>query len=69
MPKREAREPAADNVLKKGRGNDKRKPRTRKPNVVFVDDNNAIVTEGDDPANVPVGSGLWDPRKPDEFSV
>ncbi|KGF14768.1 aspartate 1-decarboxylase [Corynebacterium freneyi] len=42
--------------------------RSRKPHVIFVDENNRIVTEGDDPANVPVGSGLWDPRKPDEFS-
>ncbi|MBD0863394.1 aspartate 1-decarboxylase [Gordonia sp. zg691] len=32
------------------------------PNVVFVDDHNRIVTTGDDPADVPEGSGLLDPR-------
>ena len=32
------------------------------PNVVFVDAQNRIVTTGDDPADVPAGSGLLDPR-------
>ena len=32
------------------------------PNVVFVDDHNRILTTGDDPADVPEGSGLLDPR-------
>ncbi|AFR50543.1 MULTISPECIES: aspartate 1-decarboxylase [unclassified Gordonia (in: high G+C Gram-positive bacteria)] len=32
------------------------------PNVVFVDAQNRIVTTGDDPADVPEGSGLLDPR-------
>ncbi|MGB3699510.1 MAG: aspartate 1-decarboxylase [Gordonia sp. (in: high G+C Gram-positive bacteria)] len=32
------------------------------PHVVFVDENNKVLTEGTDPADVPVGSGLKDPR-------
>ncbi|GAA4682737.1 aspartate 1-decarboxylase [Gordonia humi] len=32
------------------------------PNVVFVDADNRPVTVGDDPADVPEGSGLKDPR-------
>ncbi len=32
------------------------------PHVVFVDEQNRVVTEGTDPANVPDGSGLLDPR-------
>ena len=39
--------------------------RTREPAVVFVDDDNRIVTESPDPANVPEGSGLKNPRKPE----
>lgn len=35
------------------------------PNVVFVDAQNRIVTTGDDPADVPEGSGLLDPRQLD----
>ena len=30
--------------------------------VVFVDENNRVLTEGTDPADVPAGSGLKDPR-------
>ena len=32
------------------------------PSVVFVDADNRALTLGDDPANVPEGSGLKDPR-------
>ena len=32
------------------------------PRVVFVDENNAIVEKGEDPARAPEGSGLIDPR-------
>lgn len=35
------------------------------PKVVFVDAQNRIVTTGDDPADVPEGSGLLDPRQLD----
>lgn len=34
------------------------------PAVVFVDADNRIVTRGVDPADVPAGSGLRDPRTP-----
>lgn len=34
------------------------------PHVVFVDHDNRMLTEGDDPADVPVDSGLLDPRVP-----
>ncbi|MGJ0118106.1 aspartate 1-decarboxylase [Williamsia sp. MIQD14] len=36
---------------------------TYRPHVVFVDDDNRIVTSGADPAHVPAGSGLLDPRE------
>lgn len=36
--------------------------RTFQPNVVFVDGDNKILETGSDPANVPEGSGLKDPR-------
>lgn len=32
------------------------------PAVVFVGDHNCVLTEGSDPADVPAGSGLKDPR-------
>lgn len=32
------------------------------PHVVFVDADNRVLTEGNDPADVPAGSGLLDPR-------
>ncbi len=35
-----------------------------KPRVVFVDGDNRQVSLGDDPADVPVGSGLLNPRFP-----
>ncbi|MCI1255179.1 MULTISPECIES: aspartate 1-decarboxylase [Corynebacterium] len=35
-----------------------------RPRVVFVDEHNRQVTLGDDPADVPVGSGLLNPRFP-----
>lgn len=44
---------------------DEEEARTRKPNVIFVDEHNRMLTEGDDPADVPTGSGLKDPRKPE----
>lgn len=34
------------------------------PRVVFVDEHNRQVSLGDDPADVPVGSGLLNPRFP-----
>ncbi|MFW0788513.1 aspartate 1-decarboxylase [Gordonia sp. CPCC 205333] len=34
------------------------------PHVVFVDAENKVLTEGTDPADVPDGSGLLDPRSP-----
>ncbi|MFW0797568.1 aspartate 1-decarboxylase [Gordonia sp. CPCC 205515] len=39
------------------------------PSVVFVDDHNRVLTTGDDPADVPSGSGLLDPRVPAEAAV
>lgn len=39
--------------------------RTHKPHVIFVDEENKILEQGEDPANVPEGSGLWDPRHPE----
>ncbi|MED5802620.1 aspartate 1-decarboxylase [Gordonia sp. Z-3] len=33
------------------------------PSVVFVDDRNRVLEAGDDPARVPAGSGLRDPRE------
>ncbi|MFW0787525.1 aspartate 1-decarboxylase [Gordonia sp. CPCC 206044] len=33
------------------------------PSVVFVDDHNRVLDAGDDPAHVPAGSGLLDPRE------
>lgn len=44
---------------------DEEEARTRKPHVIFVDENNKILEEGEDPAEVPEGSGLWDPRTTD----
>lgn len=35
------------------------------PNVIFVDGDNRIVGRGGDPADVPAGSGLRDPRTPE----
>ncbi len=35
------------------------------PSVVFVDENNAIVEQGTDPARAPEDSGLLDPREVD----
>ncbi|MCF8587579.1 aspartate 1-decarboxylase [Gordonia liuliyuniae] len=35
------------------------------PHVVFVDADNRPITVGDDPADVPAGSGLKDPRHPE----
>lgn len=40
--------------------------KTYKPNVIFVDEHNKELTHTDDPANVPAGSGLMDPRVPAE---
>lgn len=36
------------------------------PRIVFVDENNAQVEHGHDPAHAPDGSGLKDPRNSDE---
>ncbi len=33
------------------------------PKVVFVDNDNRVLTSGSDPADVPAGSGLRDPRQ------
>lgn len=33
------------------------------PKVVFVDSDNRVLTNGSDPADVPAGSGLRDPRQ------
>jgi len=41
---------------------DEDEARNFQPNVVFVDENNKILETGSDPANVPEGSGLKDPR-------
>lgn len=38
---------------------------TYSPHVVFVDADNKVLTEGSDPADVPAGSGLKDPRVPE----
>ena len=35
------------------------------PRVIFVDENNRALSEGNDPANAPSGSGLINPRHPD----
>ncbi|MBV7295925.1 aspartate 1-decarboxylase [Corynebacterium sp. TAE3-ERU12] len=39
--------------------------RAYKPRVIFVDENNRILEQGADPADVPEGSGLWNPRTPE----
>jgi len=39
--------------------------RTYKPNVIFVDENNRILESGTDPADVPEGSDLKNPRSPE----
>ena len=39
--------------------------RTYQPKVIFVDGDNRIQELGDDPAEVPEGSGLKNPRKPE----
>lgn len=39
--------------------------RTAKPHVIFVDGDNRILDEGEDPADVPAGSGLKNPRSPE----
>lgn len=44
---------------------DDEEARTRRPNVIFVDGDNRIVGRGGDPAEVPEGFGLKDPRKPE----
>jgi len=36
------------------------------PRIVFVNEQNAILENGEDPAHAPAGSGLKDPRHPDE---
>ena len=36
--------------------------RAHRPRVIFVDEDNRPLTAGTDPADVPAGSGLWDPR-------
>lgn len=38
--------------------------RAYEPRVIFVDQDNKILDQGVDPANVPVESGLLNPRKP-----
>lgn len=43
--------------------------RTYQPRVVFVDEDNRKLTEGTDPANVPEGSGLKNPRVPEPVAV
>ena len=35
-------------------------------NVIFVDENNRQLEKGEDPAHAPAGSGLWNPRTPEE---
>lgn len=35
------------------------------PNVIFVDEHNAQIDNGSDPAHAPDGSGLRDPRHPE----
>ncbi|MCF8604052.1 aspartate 1-decarboxylase [Gordonia sp. HY442] len=42
---------------------DKDEVREYSPHVVFVDADNKPITIGDDPADVPEGSGLKDPRQ------
>ncbi|MEZ5210154.1 aspartate 1-decarboxylase [Gordonia sp. (in: high G+C Gram-positive bacteria)] len=37
---------------------------TYEPRVVFVDEHNRVLAEGNDPADVPIGSDLMDPRIP-----
>lgn len=36
------------------------------PNVIFVDENNRKVEMGEDPAHAPAGSGLLNPRHPEQ---
>ena len=43
--------------------------RAYKPRVVFVDHDNRMLTEGTDPADVPEGSGLKNPRVPEPAAV
>ncbi|GAB18159.1 aspartate 1-decarboxylase [Gordonia effusa NBRC 100432] len=43
---------------------DEEEVRDYAPHVVFVDADNKVLTEGTDPADVPEGSGLLDPRSP-----
>lgn len=43
--------------------------RAYKPRVVFVDAENRKLTEGTDPADVPEGSGLKNPRVPETAAV
>ena len=38
--------------------------RAYEPRVIFVDENNKILEQGVDPADVPEGSGLLNPRTP-----
>ena len=41
---------------------DEEEARSYQPKVIFVDEKNQILEEGSDPAGVPEGSGLLDPR-------
>jgi len=43
--------------------------RAYSPRVVFVDGDNRMLTEGTDPADVPEGSGLKNPRVPEPAAV
>ncbi|MFW0788910.1 aspartate 1-decarboxylase [Gordonia sp. CPCC 205333] len=43
---------------------DEAEVREYSPHVVFVDADNRVLTEGNDPADVPAGSDLLDPRRP-----
>ncbi|MFN7242596.1 MAG: aspartate 1-decarboxylase [Dietzia cercidiphylli] len=43
--------------------------RAYEPRVVFVDSHNRMLTEGTDPADVPEGSGLKNPRVPEPATV
>lgn len=44
---------------------DEAEARERRPRVIFVDAENRILESGGDPADVPAGSGLRDPRRPE----
>ena len=40
--------------------------REYQPRVIFVDENNRALSQGTDPANAPSGSGLINPRHPED---